>query len=78
MEAKIAYLNDGVKGLGDGFKDFKEDITNFMAFTAETYSDHETRIKTWKVKSNDRSQYYWLHAYARTNRNTQPPLAMCL
>lgn len=26
LEAKIAYLNDGVKGLGDGFKDFKEDI----------------------------------------------------
>ncbi|MEQ8337343.1 MAG: hypothetical protein RIA62_08360 [Cyclobacteriaceae bacterium] len=50
MEAKIAYLNDGVKGLGDGFKDFKEDITNFMAFTAETYSDHETRIKNLESK----------------------------
>lgn len=50
LEAKIAYLNDGVKGLGDGFKDFKEDITNFMAFTAETYSDHETRIKNLESK----------------------------
>ncbi len=50
MEAKIAYLNDGVKGLSDGFKDFKEDITDFMAFTAETYSDHETRIKDLEKK----------------------------
>ncbi len=50
MEAKIAYLNDGVRGLSDGFKDFKEDITDFMAFTAETYSDHETRIKDLEKK----------------------------
>jgi len=32
MEAKISFLNDGVKGLSDGFKEFKEDISDFRAF----------------------------------------------
>lgn len=37
LEAKIAYLNDGVKGLSDGFKDFKEDITDFMAHSKDLF-----------------------------------------
>ena len=46
MEAKISFLHDGVKGLSIAFKDFQHEITDFMAFTAEHYSDHEQRIKT--------------------------------
>ncbi|MEQ8243031.1 hypothetical protein [Fulvivirga sp.] len=44
MEAKISYLHEGVKGLSEAFKSFEEDITEFMAFTAENYADHEKRI----------------------------------
>jgi hypothetical protein len=45
MDAKISFLNDGVKGLGEAFKEFEADITEFMAFSAENYADHEKRIK---------------------------------
>ena len=41
MEAKISYLHDGVKGLGEAFKNFQNEITEFMIFTGENYSDHE-------------------------------------
>ena len=41
MDAKISFLHEGVKGLGQAFKEFQEDITEFMAFTAENYTDHE-------------------------------------
>lgn len=34
MEAKISYLHDGVKGLGESFNEFQEDITEYMAFTS--------------------------------------------
>ena len=40
MDAKISFLHEGVKGLNQAFKEFKEDITEFMAFTAENYTDH--------------------------------------
>ncbi len=52
MEAKISYLHDGVKGLADAFKDFEQDITEFMAFTAESYADHEKRISDLEKKLN--------------------------
>ena len=44
--AKLSFLHDGVKGLSEAFKDFQHEITDFMAFTAEHYSDHEQRIIT--------------------------------
>ena len=50
MEAKISYLHDGVKGLADAFKSFEHDITEFMAFTAENYADHEKRISDIEKK----------------------------
>ena len=50
MEAKIEYLHDGVKGLGSAFKDFQLEITDFMSFTAEHYSDHEKRISELEKK----------------------------
>jgi DNA helicase IV len=50
MDAKISYLHDGVKGLGDAFKEFESDISEFMAFSAESYADHEKRIKALKKK----------------------------
>ena len=30
MEAKISFLHEGVKGLGEAFKEFQEEITEFM------------------------------------------------
>ncbi len=50
MEAKIEYLHEGVKGLGNAFKDFQHKITDFMAFTAEHYADHEKRISELEKK----------------------------
>ena len=50
MEAKISYLHEGVKGLQDSFRDFHEDITDFMAFTAEKYADHEKRLTALEKK----------------------------
>ena len=45
MDAKISFLHEGVKGLNQAFKEFQEDITEFMAFTTENYTDHEKRLK---------------------------------
>lgn len=50
MDAKISFLNEGVKGLGEAFKEFEADITEFMAFSAESYADHEKRIKKLEQK----------------------------
>jgi len=50
IEAKISFLNDGVKGLSDAFKDFHEEITEFMAFSAENFSNHEKRISDLEKK----------------------------
>ena len=50
MNAKISYLHEGVKGLGEIFKDFQMEITDFMAFTAENHADHEKRIKALEKK----------------------------
>jgi DNA helicase IV len=52
MEAKISYLNDGVKGLAEAFKEFESEISDFMAFTAENYADHEKRISDLEKKFN--------------------------
>ncbi len=50
MEHQISLVSAGVKGLSEGFHEFKEDLTDFMAFTAETYSDHEKRISELEKK----------------------------
>ena len=50
MEAKTGFLHEGVKGLNDAFKDFREDIGDFMSYTAESYSDHEKRISDSEKK----------------------------
>ena len=50
MEAKISYLHEGVKGLQESFKEFHEDITEFMAFSAERCSDHEKRLAALEKK----------------------------
>lgn len=44
MEAMIGYLQEGVKGLSDSFVEFREDFTDYMAFSEEKYTDHESRI----------------------------------
>ncbi len=50
INAKIKFLNEGVKGLGEAFNEFEADITEFIAFSAENYADHEKRIKTLEKK----------------------------
>ena len=50
MEAKISYLHNGVKGLGEAFRDFQSEIAEFMVFTAENYGDHEKRIRALERK----------------------------
>ena len=50
VETKISCLHEGVKGLQDSFRDFHEDITDFMAFTAEKYADHEKRLTALEKK----------------------------
>lgn len=52
IEAKISFLHEGVKGLSEAFKDFESDITDFMAFSAENYADHEKRIKALEKKTD--------------------------
>lgn len=44
VEAKISLLHDGVKGLQESFKEFHQDVTEYMAFSAEKYADHEKRL----------------------------------
>jgi hypothetical protein len=50
MEAKISFLNEGVKGLAEAFKDFEGEMSDFMAFTAKNYADHEKRITELEKK----------------------------
>lgn len=50
METKISYLNEGVKGLQESFKEFHEGVAEFMAFSAEKYSDHEKRLTALEKK----------------------------
>ncbi|WP_416866013.1 MAG: hypothetical protein ACMVP2_27625 [Imperialibacter sp.] len=50
MEAKISYLHEGMRGLQDSFKEFHEDITEYMAFSAEKYADHEKRLSALEKK----------------------------
>ncbi|MEQ8358209.1 MAG: hypothetical protein RH860_01895 [Cytophagales bacterium] len=50
MDAKISFLNEGIKGLSDSFKIFREDMGDYMAFTSDQFSDHEKRIKEIEKK----------------------------
>lgn len=50
METKISYLHDGVKGLNESFKTFHEDLTEYMAFSAERFAEHEKRIANLEKK----------------------------
>lgn len=52
MEAKLSYLRDGVKGLNDAFQEFREEMGEYMVYTAEKYSEHEKRIKRIEKELN--------------------------
>ena len=41
MDAKISFLNDGMKGLAELHRTFQVEMTDFMSFMAEGLSDHE-------------------------------------
>jgi hypothetical protein len=44
IDAKISFLQQGVKALADSHRDFQAEMTDFMSFVAEGLSDHEERI----------------------------------
>lgn len=50
MEAKISFLHDGVRELGEVFKEFQSEMSDFMSFTAENYANHEKRISDLEKK----------------------------
>lgn len=50
MDAKISFLNDGVKGLASSHKEFQQEMTDFMSFMAEGLADHESRISLIEKK----------------------------
>ena len=52
MDAKIAYMHDGLKGLHEALGDFKEELDMFIDFASENYSDHERRITALEKKTS--------------------------
>jgi hypothetical protein len=40
-KANILDLLEDMRGLRDSLKEFHEDITDYMAFSAEKYADHK-------------------------------------
>lgn len=52
VQKSIACLNGGVKGLQASFKSFHDDITDYLAFSAEKYADHEKRLTALERKLN--------------------------
>ncbi|MEQ9289424.1 MAG: hypothetical protein RIG77_21025 [Cyclobacteriaceae bacterium] len=50
MKVKISHLHKSIKGLNQSFKGFHEDISEYMAFTAESYADHERRLSVLEKK----------------------------
>jgi hypothetical protein len=46
----MSYLNEGVKGLSAAFKEFQGGMADFMSFAAESFSDHEARIRNLENK----------------------------
>jgi hypothetical protein len=52
MEAKLSFLNEGVKGLTEAFLEFREEISDFMAYSTEQQVEHERRIKRIEKELN--------------------------
>jgi len=50
IDAKISFMNDGIKGLSTSHNQFKEEMTDFMSFVADGLSDHEHRIEKIEKK----------------------------
>ncbi len=50
VDAKLSYMNEGLKGLSKAFKEFRSEMDDFIDFTAESYSDHEKRISELEKK----------------------------
>ncbi len=44
LDAKLGYMNEGLKGLSKAFKEFRSEMDKFIGFAAESYTDHEKRI----------------------------------
>ena len=44
-EAKIAFLKEGVDGLGEAFKDISADLDDFITIYSETQQRNEERFE---------------------------------
>ncbi|MCF6352482.1 MAG: hypothetical protein L3J06_05695 [Cyclobacteriaceae bacterium] len=44
MDAKMSYMNEGLKGVSKAFKEFKVEFDDFIDFTADSYNNHEKII----------------------------------
>ncbi len=51
MGSKLHGMQEGVKGLSDSFMEFREDITEYLSFSAEKYADHESRFSKLEKRS---------------------------
>lgn len=52
VDAKLSYMNDGLKGLSKAFKEFREEMDDFIDFAAESYNNHEKRITDLEKKKD--------------------------
>lgn len=52
-ELKLNFFMTALRGSVKDFEKFKDAITDFMAFTAESYSDYEKRISDRRKRSRE-------------------------
>ena len=45
IDTGMSFLNEGVQGLLAAFREFREEMTDFMSFSAESFPDHEKRLR---------------------------------
>lgn len=45
IDAIMSFLNKGVQGLSAAFKEFREEMKDFMSFSAYSFSAHEKRLR---------------------------------
>ena len=55
LEAKMSFVNDSVKNMALSFTDFKDEMTDFMVFSAESFLDHENRLRAVEKKLGGKS-----------------------
>lgn len=52
VDAKLSYMNNGLKGLTKAFREFRTEMDDFIDFTADSYADHERMITILEKKQS--------------------------